>query len=79
MAMKCDNCSKGIMYGHKVSHAKNRSNRTWKPNLHMKRIMVNGKSIRAKLCTSCIGLFKKAAVVAKAIKEQNSTTPVATI
>ena len=51
MAMKCDNCSKGIMYGHKVSHAKNRSNRTWKPNLHNKTVVVMGRKVNAKLCT----------------------------
>ena len=66
MAMKCDNCSKGIMYGNKVSHAKNRSKRTFKPNLHMKKITFNGRSVRAKLCTSCIGLFKKAVMLKKA-------------
>jgi large subunit ribosomal protein L28 len=72
MAMKCDNCAKGIMYGNKVSHAKNRSKRTFKPNLHMKRITVDGKTIRAKLCTSCIGLYKKAEKLAKERKEMVS-------
>lgn len=70
MAMICDNCQKGIMYGHKVSHAKNRSNRTWKPNLHKKTVVFDGKKINAKLCTKCIKLFKKASV---ALKEQRET------
>lgn len=65
MAMICDNCGKGIMYGNKVSHAKNRSKRTFKPNLHKKRVMLNGRSVTAKLCTTCIRLFKKAAEAAK--------------
>ena len=67
MAMICDNCGKGIMYGHKVSHAKNRSNRIWKPNLHKKTVVFNGKKMNAKLCTKCIKLFKKAE---NALKEQ---------
>jgi large subunit ribosomal protein L28 len=73
MAMICDNCSKGIMYGHKVSHAKNRSNRTWKPNLHKKRVVVMGRPMNLKLCTKCIRLFAKAALALKEQKEQSSS------
>lgn len=76
MAMICDNCQKGIMYGHKVSHAKNRSNRTWKPNLHKKRVVVEGRAMNLKLCTKCIRLFGKAAATLKAQKEATSTIPV---
>lgn len=61
MAYKCDNCNKGIMYGHKVSHAKNRSNRTFKPNLQSARVVVDGKKVHAKLCTNCIKLIRKIA------------------
>lgn len=77
MAMKCDNCAKGIMYGHKVSHAKNRSNRTWKPNLHNKRVVFNGKVMNAKLCTKCIKLFKKATLALAEQREQSATAPIA--
>ncbi|MCL4354343.1 50S ribosomal protein L28, partial [Patescibacteria group bacterium] len=31
MAMICDNCKKGIMHGHNVSHSKRRTNRIFKP------------------------------------------------
>jgi large subunit ribosomal protein L28 len=78
MAMMCDNCGKGIMYGHKVSHAKNRSNRTWKPNLHKKTVVFNGRKINAKLCTKCIKLFAKAAAALKEQKELTSTVSAAT-
>ncbi len=74
MAMICDNCSKGIMYGHKVSHAKNRSNRTWKPNLHKKTVVFNGKKMNAKLCTKCIKLFKKAEEARKEIASQSQAS-----
>ena len=76
MAMVCDNCNKGIMYGHKVSHAKNRSNRTWKPNLHKKTVTFNGRTMNAKLCTKCIKLFKKAEIARKEIKEASSNAPI---
>lgn len=70
MAMICDNCGKGIMYGNKVSHAKNRSKRTFKPNLHKKRVVLNGRVVNAKLCTTCIKLFKKAAEATKQVTIQ---------
>ena len=73
------NCNKGIMYGHKVSHAKNRSNRTWKPNLHKKTVVFNGRKMNAKLCTKCIKLFSKAETARKEIKAEASQTPVAIV
>ncbi len=73
MAMLCDNCGKGIMYGNKVSHAKNRSHRIFKPNLHKKTVMFDGKKMNAKLFTKCIRLFAKATAALKAQKEASST------
>lgn len=59
MAMKCSNCSKGIMYGHNVSHSKRRTVRTFKPNLHVANLEVNGKTTKLKLCTKCLRSIKK--------------------
>ena len=56
--MKCDNCGKGIMYGHNVSHAKNRTKRTFKPNLHSTRIVINDIGKRMRLCTKCLRRYK---------------------
>jgi large subunit ribosomal protein L28 len=53
-------CGKGIMYGNKVSHAKNRSKRTFKPNLHAKKLKVGTRTMRVKLCSSCVKLLKRA-------------------
>lgn len=61
MARICENCNKGIMWGHRVSHAKNRTNRIFKPNLQYTKVMVNGKMKRMKVCTNCIKLFRKRA------------------
>lgn len=47
---KCANCGKGVMYGHNVSHAKNRTRKIFKPNLH------NFKGMR--LCTKCLRKIK---------------------
>lgn len=59
MAMKCMNCGKGVMFGHNVSHAKNRTNRKFKPNLHAVRISVGSHMKRMKLCTKCLRMVKK--------------------
>ncbi|MCL4354344.1 50S ribosomal protein L28 [Patescibacteria group bacterium] len=72
MAMICDNCKKGIMHGHNVSHSKRRTNRIFKPNLQYTRVMVLGKSVRMRLCTKCIKLYKKNEKESQRIKEEAS-------
>lgn len=57
--MKCDNCGKGVMYGHAVSHAKNRTKRLFLPNLHFVRINISGRMKRTRLCTKCLRMIKK--------------------
>ena len=59
MAFKCDMCDKGRMMGHRVSHAKNRTNHAFKPNLQNKKITVGTRTMSVKLCTNCIKLMKK--------------------
>jgi len=57
--MKCANCGKGIMYGHKVSHAKNRTKRVFAPNLHPMHVTINGTTKKVRLCTKCLRTAKK--------------------
>lgn len=59
MAYKCENCTKGILHGHRVSHAKNRTNRVFKPNLQYAKIDLNGRSVRMRLCVKCMRMLKK--------------------
>lgn len=63
MAFKCDNCGKKQSLGHRVSHAKNRTNHAFRPNIQKKRVMVDGQSMRLKLCTNCIKTTKKVAKI----------------
>jgi len=63
---KCQNCGKGIMYGHNVSHSKRRTRRIFKPNLHRAKVTVNGITRRMKLCTKCLRKFKKENIKIKA-------------
>lgn len=59
MAMRCQNCGKGVGYGQAVSHAKNRTKRLFKPNLQKLKVQYNGEARRVKLCTSCIQRLKR--------------------
>ena len=57
MAKHCAICGKQPLYGHHVSHAKNRVNRRFMPNLQMGRVTVAGKSMRARVCTRCLRTY----------------------
>ncbi len=71
--MKCQNCGKGVMYGHNVSHAKNRTNRKFKPNLQSARIVIDGVGQKMKLCIKCLRMYKQAAKeMERRKKEANS-------
>lgn len=59
MAYICERCGKGSLNILRVSHAKNRSHRRAKPNLHWHRIAINGVTKRMRLCTKCIRTVKK--------------------
>ncbi|MDQ6827511.1 MAG: 50S ribosomal protein L28 [Gemmatimonadota bacterium] len=54
----CYVCQKGISFGNNVSHANNRTRRTWKPNLQVARILVDGKVKKIKVCTRCLAAGK---------------------
>ncbi len=54
MARTCDICGKGTVTGNKVSHAKNRTRRTWKPNLVSVRTMVGKSKTTLRVCTRCL-------------------------
>ena len=51
---RCYVCDKGVAFGNNVSHANNKTRRTWKPNLQVVRIVVDGKITKVKVCTRCL-------------------------
>jgi large subunit ribosomal protein L28 len=56
---RCYSCGKGVAYGNNVSHANNKTRRTWKPNLQVARIVGDeGKVIKVKVCTACLNAGK---------------------
>lgn len=50
------------MYGHNVSHAKNRTKRLFMPNLHSARVMIGGALRRVRLCVKCLRMLKKKSI-----------------
>jgi len=58
MAYVCDLCSKGRDVGHNVSHAKNRTQKVRKPNLHTHRMATPEGKVKMLLCTKCKRLVK---------------------
>lgn len=54
MAYACTVCGKKRMIGHNVSHANNKTKRTFRPNLRLVRAMVNGAAKRIRVCTRCL-------------------------
>ncbi len=63
MAKVCDICGKGPVFGHNVSHANNKTRRTWHPNLHRVKALREGRTETLKVCSRCIrsGRVTKAA------------------
>ncbi|OQB96872.1 MAG: 50S ribosomal protein L28 [Spirochaetes bacterium ADurb.Bin110] len=54
MSRVCEICGKGTLYGNNVSHSKNRTSRTWYPNLIKVRTIENGTVRRIKICARCL-------------------------
>lgn len=90
MALKCDNCHKGIMVGKQHKHHAGVAGGRWRkrapvtqkifsPNLHSARIVINGVGKRMKLCTKCLRILKgtKKVEVQTPIVSETPEAPVA--
>lgn len=55
---RCFTCGKGVTYGNNVSHANNKTRRTWKPNLQVARVVHEGRTVRVSVCTRCLAAGK---------------------
>jgi large subunit ribosomal protein L28 len=54
VAGKCDVCGKVTVFGHNVSFSKRRTNRPFFPNVHRKRMVIDGVAKRVNVCTRCM-------------------------
>lgn len=75
--LKCDNCGKGVLYGHNVSHSKRRTQKIFKPNLHSTRILLDGVYVRKRLCTKCLRMYKKLSSELQVVAEAAATAETA--
>jgi large subunit ribosomal protein L28 len=63
MSEKCVICNKTTQVGNSVSHALNRTKRTWEANLQRVRAEIKGEVRRVKVCTRCLRSNKVKKVV----------------
>jgi large subunit ribosomal protein L28 len=54
MSKICSICGKGPSFGNNVSHANNKTSKTWYPNLQKVKAVRNGTVSTIKVCTRCI-------------------------
>lgn len=50
----CEICGKSKTFGNHVSHANNRVKREIRPNIHSKKMTVNGVQKKMNVCTRCL-------------------------
>lgn len=55
---RCFSCGKGVAFGNNVSHANNKTRRTWKPNLQIVRVVVDDRVEKVRVCTRCLAAGK---------------------
>jgi len=59
MARVCYVCSKGTTFGNNVSHANNKTRRTWRANLRRVRVVTaEGERRHVQVCTRCLSAGK---------------------
>jgi len=64
MSYKCTICSKKTVSGSSFSHSHMKTKRTFKPNLHKQKLVLEGKTQTAYVCSKCM----KAGKVQKPVK-----------
>ena len=74
MSGRCDICLRTPQYGHKVSHAENKTNRRFVLNIQRRRLLINGKLSRVNICTRCLRTMNKVEKVREK-KQPTSAAP----
>ena len=54
MSKVCEICGKKPRVGYNVSHAHNKTKKTWYPNLQSVKAVQDGQTKKMKVCTTCI-------------------------
>jgi len=71
MSQVCDLTGKKKLYGNKVSHARNRTRTTQKPNLHSKKVYdpETGETVKLRLSTRAIRTLDKCGSLSNFIRK----------
>lgn len=54
MSYKCSICGKGSVTGNSYSHSHMKTKRTFKPNLHKQKVVLEGKTQTTYVCSKCM-------------------------
>ncbi len=61
MSQQCAICGKRPVSGNNVSHSKVRTKRRFLPNLQAATITIDGRRVKARVCTRCLRTLAKTA------------------
>lgn len=72
MSKRCDITGKQGQFGHRVSHAKNRTKHVFKPNIQSKRIFIPelGRTVRMNVSTQALRTIDKIGIT-RTLKKHN--------
>ena len=54
VAKSCAVCNKIVVSGNKVSHSNRKTKRTWAPNIHRVRVILEGSPATINVCARCL-------------------------
>lgn len=57
---RCEITGKGMTFGNQISHSHRVTGRVWKPNLQTTKVVINGATVKVKVCTKTLKTLKTA-------------------
>lgn len=57
---RCEITGKGMTFGNQISHSHRVTGRVWKPNLQTTKVVINGVTVKIKVCTKTLKTLKSA-------------------
>ncbi len=57
---RCEITGKGMTFGNQISHSHRVTGRVWKPNLQTTKVVINGVTVKVKVCTKTLKTLKTA-------------------
>ena len=57
---RCEITGKGMTFGNQISHSHRVTGRVWKPNLQTTKVVINGVTVKVKVCTKTLKTLKSA-------------------